>query len=139
MATLLQNVQDVCLELGLPSPTAVATSTDDATLQILALMNRVGDTLSTDFDWQALAAEYRFTTVYYTYTGDVVQGSDQITNLSSTVGLTSDFMVNGTGIMQDTFITSIVGTTATINIPSTATATGATFTFGQAQIGRAHV
>ena len=66
MATLLSNVQDVCLELGLPAPNAVASSTDQQILQIQGLMNRVGDTLSTERDWQVLAAEYRFTTVYYT-------------------------------------------------------------------------
>ena len=63
MATLLQNIQDVCLEIGLPSPNAVATSNDPQILQLQALLNRVGDTLSTERDWQVLAAEYRFQTV----------------------------------------------------------------------------
>ena len=63
MATLLSNIQDVCLELGLVVPNAVATSSDPQVLQLMALMNRTGDTLSTDRDWQTLAAEYRFETV----------------------------------------------------------------------------
>ena len=92
MANLLTNVQDVCLEIGLPVPTQVATSTDPQVLQIQALMNRTGDTLSTERDWQALAAEYRFETVYYQYTGDVTEGSATITNLSSVTGLSTDFI-----------------------------------------------
>jgi hypothetical protein len=133
MATLLQNVQNVCLELGLPSPNAVATSTDPQILQIQALLNRAGDILSTERDWQVLASEYRFETVYYTYTGDVTNGSTTITNLSSVVGLSTDFMATGTGIQQDSFLTSVGVSSAEMSIPSTQTATGITITFGQAK------
>lgn len=132
-ATLLQNVQDVCLELGLPSPNAVATSSDPQILQIQALLNRAGDILSTERDWQVLASEYRFETVYYTYTGDVTEGSTTLSNLSSVVGLSTDFMAAGTGIQQDSFLTSVETTTAEMSIPSTQTATGITITFGKAK------
>ena len=133
MATLLENVQDICLEIGLPSPNAVAGSTDPQVLQLQALLNRAGDTLSTERDWQVLASEYRWQTVYYTYTGDVTEGSTTISNLSSVVGLSTDFMVTGTGIQQDSFLTAVGATTATMTIPSTQTATGITITFGQAK------
>jgi len=133
MATLITNVQDVCLELGLPVPNAVATSTDDQTRQIMALMNRVGDTLLTETNWQMMVAEARFDTEFYQYTGDVVEGVSQITNLSSVTGLTKDFQILGTGILQDTFITSVSGNTAFLNTPANATATGVTFTFGRVQ------
>jgi len=133
MSTLLQNVQNVCLELGLPSPNAVATSTDPQVLQMLALLNRTGDILSTERDWQVLASEYRFETVYYTYTGDVTDGSATITNLSSVVGLSTDFMASGTGVQQDSFLTSVGVTSAEMTIPATQTATGITITFGQAK------
>jgi hypothetical protein len=129
--TMLQNVQDVCLELGLPSPTLVAGNTDETAQQILALMNRVGDTLTTENDWQALIKEYRFQTVYYQYTGDIVLNASQITGMSSIFGLTSDFMVLGNGVMQDTFVTTASGNTVNINIPATGTYSGATYTFGQ--------
>ena len=131
MATLLENVQDVCLEIGLPSPNAVAGSTDPQVLQLQALLNRAGDTLATERDWQVLASEYRWQTVYYTYTGDVTAGSTTISNLSSVVGLSTDFMATGTGIQQDSFLTSVGSTSATMTIPSTQTATGITITFGQ--------
>jgi hypothetical protein len=133
MATLLQNIQDVCLELGLPSPNAAATSTDDLTKQLVALMNRVGDTLSTELNAQSLERDYRFQTVYYQYTGDVTEGSATITNLSSVSGLSDDFMVIGEGVMQDCFVTSVGVDSVTLSMPSTATATGVTLTFGQAK------
>ena len=133
MATLLHNIQTVMLELGLPVPTAVATSQDPQVLQAQALLNRVGDTLTTERDWQVLASEYRFETVYYTYTGDVTENSTTISNLSSVVGLSTDFMASGTGIQQDSFLTSVGTTTAEMTIPSTQTATGITITFGQAK------
>ena len=131
MATLLQDIQDVFLELGLPMPLAVATSTDSQTLQAQALFNRVGDTISTEKDWQALAREYRFSTVYYQYTGDVTLGSTTITNLSSVTGLSSDFSASGVGIMQDSQIVSVGSNSAVMSIPATSTATGVTITFGQ--------
>lgn len=131
MATLLENIQDVCLEIGLPSPNAVAGSTDPQVLQLQALLNRSGDILATERDWQVLASEYRWQTVYYTYTGDVTAGSTTITNLSSVVGLSTNFMATGTGIQQDSLITSVGSTTIEMTIPSTQTATGITITFGQ--------
>ena len=131
MATLLQNVQDVFLELGLPVPNAVATSADPQVLQAQALLNRLGDTLSTEKDFQVLTSEYRFTTNAYTYTGDVTLGSNVITNVSSVTGLTTNFQVSGTGVMQDSQITAVGTTTVTMSIPATATATGVTLNFGQ--------
>lgn len=133
MATLLTNMQDVCLELGLPVPTEVATSLDDQSRQLLALMNRVGDTLATEDNWNFLAMEHRFNTVYYQTTGDVTLGSTSITNVADTTGIVagSIFQVVGNGIMQDSFVTDVSGSTITINCPATATATGVDLTFGQ--------
>jgi hypothetical protein len=131
MSTLLQNIQDVCLELGIPSPSTVVNNPDESVQQIQALMNRVGDSLTTENDWQALIKEYRFQTVYYEYTGDVALDALQLTNMSSITGLTSDFMVMGNGIMQDTFVTSATGSTVNFNINATGAYTGQTYTFGQ--------
>jgi len=131
MATLLQNIQDVALELGLPPPNSVVGSSDTTDLQLLALMNRVGDSLLTERDWQTLVAEHRFQTVYYQYTGDTVAGSSTISNLSSVVGLTTAFTLMGDGIQQDNFVTSVGANSVVMNVPATATATGTLFTFGQ--------
>lgn len=131
MATLLSNIQDVCLELGLPVPNAVATSNDDQTLQLLALMNRVGTMLTTEFDWQFLSKEHRFQTEYYQYTGNSTLDSNQLTGMSSIANLSSDFMVIGNGVMQDTYVTNASSTTVTMNIPATGNYTGQTYTFGR--------
>lgn len=133
MATLLQNIQDVCLELGLPVPTVVASTTDETVKQLQALYNRVGDTLTTENNWQALAREYRFETNYIQTTGSVVDGATTIA-LTNAAGITANFQVNGEGILQDTYVTAVdYGTnTVTINIPATSTATNVTYNFGQA-------
>lgn len=131
MSTLLQNIQDVCLELGIPSPNTVVGNTDESVQQLQALMNRIGDLLTTENDWQGLIKEYRFQTVYYQYTGDVALNATSLTNMSSITGLTSDFMVMGNGIMQDTFVTSATGSTVNFNINATGAYTGQTYTFGQ--------
>lgn len=131
MSTLLQNIQDVCLELGIPSPNTVIGNSDESVQQLQSLMYRIGDSLTTENDWQALIKEYRFQTVYYQYTGDIVLNATQITNMSSITGLSSDFLVTGNGILQDTFVTSASGSTVNININATGTYTGQTYTFGQ--------
>jgi hypothetical protein len=134
MATLLQNIQDVYLELGLPSPNAAISSSDTQTQQMVALMNRVGDTLATERDWQVLASEHRFTTEYLQFTGSIALGSQTITVPSGNVTtLDSDYMVVGNGVMQDTWVTSTTPNTISINIPATGTYTDVLFTFGRAK------
>ena len=133
MATLLQDIQDVCLELGLPVPNAVASSTDETVKQLQALFNRVGDTLTTENNWQVLAKEHRFTTNYYSRVGDVVANQYTI-QLSDVSNITTNFQVIGNGVMQDSYVTAVdtVAKTVTINEPITASYTGATYNFGQA-------
>lgn len=131
MATLIQNIQDVCLELGLPLPSVAANNTDETVLQLVALMNRVGNTLTSENNWQVLDKEFRFSTVSYTYTGDVTEGSTTIQNLSGVTGIDTEFQVTGNGILQDTFVTGVSGSDVTINIPGTGTFADATLTFGR--------
>ena len=133
MATLLQDIQDVCIELGIPVPTVVASSTDETVKQLQALLNRVGDTLTTEHNWQNLAKEYRFTTNYIQRTGSVVLGQYTI-QLDDVTGITTKFQVIGNGVMQDSYVTHVdAGTnTITINEPITASYTNATYNFGQA-------
>lgn len=132
MATLLQNVQDVCVELGLPVPNTVASTTDETVKQLQALLNRVGDTLTTENNWQALAKEFRFTTNYIQVNGSVVINSTTV-QLDDVTGITTNFQLNGEGIMQDTYVTAVntALNQVTINIPATSTATNVTYNFGQ--------
>ena len=61
--TMLSMIQQVCAEIGLPQPNAVATSTDSQLLQMMALLNREGKELAKRIAWQALRKETSFTTV----------------------------------------------------------------------------
>ena len=133
MATLLQDIQTVCLELGLPVPNAVASSTDETVKQLQALFNRVGDTLTTENNWQVLAKEYRFETVQFKVNGSVVLNEMTI-QVDDVTGITTNFQVTGNGIMQDTYVTGVnpATNTVSINIPATGTFANAQFTFGQA-------
>ena len=134
-ATALQLVQQAMGEMGLAVPTAVFSSTNTDIIQIRTLLNACGYEIQRKHEWQALTTEYRFTTVYYTYTGDVTSGSTTISNLSSVTGLTTTptyFTVVGTGIQQDTYLaTATAPSTATISLAATGSATTTSLTFTQ--------
>lgn len=131
MTTLLQLVQQARGEMGLSVPTAVASSLDTDIIQTLALLNAVGYELQRQHNWQALDKEYRFTTVYYTYTGTSTSGNTSLTSMSSIVGLDSTFMISGTGINQDTYVSTASGSTVVMSQAASASGTGTSFTFGQ--------
>ncbi len=133
MATLIQNIQDVCLELGLPVPGVAANNSDETILQLVALLNRVGDTLTTENNWQVLAKEYRFETNQIQVNGSIVDNALTI-QVDDVTGITTNFQVTGNGVLQDTYVTAVdtLTNTVTINIPATGTFVDTTFTFGQA-------
>lgn len=91
--------------------------------------------LSTVFSYTLSSAALSGTATgvgFRTYTGDVTNGSDQILNLSSTVGLEKGQVVIGTGVPANTaniYITNISGTTVTLSSTLGATAVGASMTF----------
>lgn len=130
-STLLQLVQQASKEMGLASPSTAAANTATDVVQIVALLNAVGTEITRVYDWQYLGKEYTFSTVYYQYTGDSTSGSTSLTNMSSITGLSSSFMVSGTGIPDDTYVSSASVTTVVLSNEATATGTTNTFTFGQ--------
>ena len=133
-STMLALIQQATREMGVPVPTAVASSSVQDTVQQLGLLNSVGYQLQREYEWQQITKEYRFITVYYTYTGTLVSGSTGVTAMSSTTGLTSTptyFSVTGTGIAQDTYLSAASGSTATLTLPATASGTGVSLTFSQ--------
>ncbi len=133
-STMLQLITQATTEMGVTIPTSVAGSTVQDTVQQLGLLNAVGYQLQREFDWQQITKEYRFITVFYTYTGTLVNGSTGVTAMSSTTGLTSTptyFSVTGTGIQQDTYLSAASGSTATLTLPATASGTGVSLTFSQ--------
>jgi len=61
--SLLSIIQSAAIDLNLPSPTIVATSSDAQVKQLMNLANRDGKDLIRRYDWQAVTVETNFTTV----------------------------------------------------------------------------
>lgn len=61
--TCLQIIQSACKRIGILSPNAALTSTDQQIAQLVELANEEGQELSDRYNWQALQAEANFTTV----------------------------------------------------------------------------
>lgn len=129
--TLLKLVQQVCDELMIQRPQTVAGSTDPQIRQLLALLNRLGVDLSRQAQWQRLNREHILTTVAINQTGNTVAGSNVITGIRSTVGITPQFGVNGPGTTPFAQVTSVGANQVTLNMPMIATLTGASFQFSQ--------
>ena len=131
-STLLQLIQQATGELGLTVPNSVAGNSSTDTVQQLALLNALGNEIQREFEWQALDKEYRLTTQYLVTTGDLSANSAVITNLASTTGLDSTYMVTGTGINQDTYIVSVDSATqVTLSQAASASGTSVSLTFGK--------
>lgn len=129
--TLLELVQQMCYEVGIPAPTQVATSNDPQIQQIYAILNRFGRDLSRDYTWQELDKEYLFNTQTLVTTGDVTAGSAVITNIPDTTGLTANWGASFVGAVPFSQIVSVGPTSVTLNQPSQSTATGTQVQFGQ--------
>lgn len=136
-ATILTLFQTTLQGMGVATyglPATVIGNTNQDVVQTLALTNAAGDEASREHEWQALSIQYIFTAVYYTYTGTVTANSTSITGMSSIAGISANptyFMVTGTGINQDTFVTAAAGSTVTINQVAASSATGTSLTFSQ--------
>lgn len=136
MANLLQLVQQATGEMGLAVPQQIAGNTSSDVVQLMYLTNAVGYELSREFPWEALNREYRFYTQYQQSTGVVTANSATITGIDPAVvaalnaATATNWMVTGTGINQDTYITSALGTSVTVSQLPTASGT-VTLTFGQ--------
>jgi len=137
-STMLQLVQQTTSELNLAIPTYVAGNTNQDVQQVLALMNRQGYDLVKEYDWQSLQLEYRFYTDAQTFTGSTVSNASyNIIVTGDATALTSNFTITGTGINQDTYVSSVTynsGTglsTIVMSQFASGTYTSVTFTFSQ--------
>ncbi len=134
-STLLQLVDDAANEMGLAAPSTVISNTNQQVVQWLGLAQGVGNSLMREHQWEFADIEYRFTTVFYSYTGTVTSGSTTISALSSTTGLTTNptyFMVTGTGVLQDVYLVSVNSGASTAVMSQAANASGTvTLTFSQ--------
>lgn len=122
---LLELVQTVCSELGLPQPTTVANSPDTQYQQLFAFINRLGRELTTDYEWQQLDKEYIVTTVSTTLPGVWTAGSAVVTGIPSTVTLSTDFGVQFDNLPTWTDIAEISSSTSvTLTQPATSSGSG---------------
>jgi hypothetical protein len=121
---LLQLVQSVCSELGLPQPTTVATSPDTQYQQLFAFINRLGRDLTSDYEWQELDKEHLLTTVATTTTGTWTAGSAVVTVADST-GITTDYGVQFNELPVWTDVLSVDSPTQiTLTQPATESGSG---------------
>jgi hypothetical protein len=128
--TMLQLVQQVTNELGVPTPVSVAGNTNQDVIQILALMNASGYELLRKADWRELTQSNSFFTQYKTTTGNYTTSALTITGIPSTAGLDTTYMVVGNGFPNATFITSVDSATqVTVSQYSTVATTGGTVYF----------
>ena len=127
---MLQLVQQVTNELGVPTPVSVAGNTNQDVTQILALMNASGYELLRKADWRELTKTYSFFTSYTTTTGTYTTSALTITGIPSTASLDTTYMVVGTGIPNATFISSVDSATqVTLSNSSTSNVTAGTIYF----------
>jgi len=127
---MLQLVQQVTNELGVPTPVSVAGNTNQDVIQILALMNASGYELLRKADWRELTTAYSFFTSYTTTTGTYTTSALTITGIPSTASLDTTYMVVGTGIPNATFIASVDSATqVTLSNYSTSNVTAGTIYF----------
>ena len=123
-STMIQLIQQCTNELGIPTPNTVAGNASQETVQLLALMNAAGYELLRRADWRELTRQHTFYTEATTATGDWVNGVAAITGLASTTGLDTTYQVQGVGIPNATYITSVGPTSVALNYQVTETQVG---------------
>ena len=110
-STLLQLLQQVTNELGVPTPTVVVGNTSQDVIQLYALMNACGYELLRKADWQQRIKQNIFTTVYAQsngYTNTASLTNQTIYGLDSSVAaVDSTYQVVGTGISNATYVDSV--------------------------------
>ena len=134
-STMVELIQECTNELGIPTPSTVAGNNSQDVVQLLALMNACGYELLRRADWRELTRQYTFYTEATTATGSWVNGVAAITGLASTTGLDTTYQVQGDGIPNATYITSVGPTSVTLNYEVTSTQVNAQVIFQKVKYG----
>jgi hypothetical protein len=131
--TLLQLVDQMSAELGLTQPASVIGSSNNQTIQILALANRLGKDLVRDYEWQRLVQAYIWQTqVAVSTTGTITAGSRVITAIPSTAALQVGNVITGTGQAPYAEILTIDSSTqVTLNTPVATSTASVSMTFAK--------
>jgi hypothetical protein len=129
-STMLELITECTQELGIPTPATVAGNASQDIVQLLALMNACGYEFLRRADWRELTRQHTFYTEAVTTTGDWTTSGYTITNIPSTAGLSTSYQVQGVGIPNATYITSVDSLTqVTVNYLPTEAQTGGDLTF----------
>lgn len=130
MSTILEIIQAITQELGLPEPAIVVGSNDIQVKQLLSLANRSTRNIFKEREWSFLRTEWIVNIgAPVNITGNVSIGSTTVTNCSSTVGLDQNYAVSGVGMPQAQRITSVTdATTIEMEMESTADGIGVEIT-----------
>lgn len=127
--TLLQIIATAQTELNLPATTLVIASTDPLVLQMLALLNALGEELRDypEEGWSFLETEFNLVVnAPVTTTGTTALNSPIITGIPSTAGLSAyAWIVTGSGVPQAARIKSVDSSTQ-VTMTMEATAAGTT-------------
>jgi hypothetical protein len=134
-STMVELIQECTNELGIPTPSTVAGNNSQDVVQLLALMNACGYELLRRADWRELTRQHTFYTEATTATGSWVNGVAAITGLASTTGLDTTYQVQGDGIPNATYITSVGPTSVTLNYEVTSTQVDAQVIFQKVKYG----
>jgi hypothetical protein len=131
--TLLELVDQVSGELGLTQPPLVIGSSNNQTIQLLALAQRLGKDLVRDFEWQKLVKAYIWQTQNaVSTTGNITANSKVITNIPSTASLQVGNVITGTGQTPYAEILTIDSSTqVTLNAPVTTSTASVSMTFAK--------
>jgi len=131
--TLLELVDQVSGELGLTQPPLVIGSSNNQTIQLLALAQRLRKDLVRDFEWQKLVKAYIWQTQNaVSTTGTITANSKIITNIPSTANLQVGNVITGTGQTPYAEILTIDSSTqVTLNAPVTTSTASVSMTFAK--------
>lgn len=135
--TILQIVQQVMGDFGLPQPTTVIGNTDKTVSQLLIHATRIGQELAArggmNDGWPAMRKEYVFNLVGYGgYTGNTAEGSNVITGMSSVDNIAVGMIGTSTATPYGVTVTAVdpVGLTVTLNQAALNSDTDVDFSFG---------
>jgi hypothetical protein len=130
----LQIIQAAADELGLPRPAIGFSDPSDQTRQLMALANRVGSDMVSARDWTRLIADHTITiTPPISTTGTITAGSDVVTAIPSTSGLTAaEWAASGNGLMQNTRVREVISATSIrLSAPATVSGSGVALQFAR--------
>jgi hypothetical protein len=133
--TLLQIIQEVMGDLGLPKPLTVIGNTDKTVSMLLVHATRVGEDLasrgSMNEGWPVMRKEYTFNLVGYGgYTGNTTLGSNVISGMPSVANITVGMIATSTAIPYGAAVTAVGANSVTLDQAALSTNAGAQFSFG---------